>query len=565
LSQSRSSMRDSIRSSALRRQVSLDWASKKVAALTLEQKIGQMVIVGFPGRECHPEVRSLITQCHIGGVMLTEDNISSPVQAKSLTEELQALSFPDTGLDLFISVDQEGGSISRFRYPATVLPTSMAIAATGTAESAERCARLSAQEMRALGVNLNFAPVLDVNSERSNPVIGVRSFSDSSEVVAEFGRVAIDAYQENGLIAAAKHFPGHGDTSIDSHLGLPTVFRDLEELFSTHLPPFSEAIKSGVEMIMTAHVVFPRLSDSGLPATLCRNIVSGLLRGRMGFDGLIITDALVMDAIAVKHSLEEASIASVEAGADVVLMLSSLDGQRRAYEGLVEAVKSGRLSEERVDQSVRRIVVAKQRLRMRQSLLGNIRFADWPVQSHQQIVRDVARKAITLLRNRNHLLPIDQDTRRLGIVEFAEHRFSPVEDARHQGCSIESLVRARRPDTRSALLEAIPVDGTAKVGEVIEQSDTIIVATRNAHLVESQANVVRRLIASGKPTVVVALRNPYDLVAFPDADCHVVTYGDSPCLLEAARDLLFGEYQPSGRLPVTLPGLYARGYGRQSF
>lgn len=542
------------------------WASKRITGLSLEQKVGQMVVVGFPGTECQAEIRHLLASCHIGGVMLTEGNIISPAQTRSLVGQLQKVSLESTGIQLFVSVDQEGGNVSRFRHPATVLPTPMAIAATGSLESVERCVRVSSREMRAMGINVNFAPVLDVNSDHSNPVIGVRSFGDSAEVVAEFGRVAIETCQRNGIIATAKHFPGHGDTCVDSHVALPTVRRSLEELRSIDLPPFEAAIKSHVEMVMTAHIVFPHLSDGDRPATLSYDIVSGLLRESMGFEGIIVTDALVMDAVADRYDLEEATIAAVEAGADLVLMLSTIENQRSAYEGLLAAVKSGRLSEERIDQSALRILIAKRRLEIRESSSADLELGGWPIGDHEETVRDVARRAITLLRNRNRLLPIAISAgERVGVIEFAKHRFSAVEDSRHYGCSLASLVRARHPETTSLVLDAIPANGTASASQIVEQSDKIIIATRNAHLVESQASLVRRLIALGKPTAVVALRNPYDLMAFPEADCHVAAYGDSPCLLVAVRDVLFGDHQPSGKLPVNLPGHYERGYGRESY
>ena len=541
--------------------------SSLLADLTLEQKIGQMTIAGFPGTEPHSEIERFLGHCHAGGVMLSDKNIISPVQTRFLIDWLQEIATKDVGLPLFVTVDHEGGSVSRLGYPVTVLPTAMAVAATGSVEYAKRCAEVCAAEMRAMGFNVNFAPVLDVNSNHANPVIGVRSYGDNPDLVAAFGAAAIEALQRSGIIATAKHFPGHGDTSLDSHLALPIIGRDLEELQTTDLPPFVAAIEHGVGMIMTAHATFPRLSRSGLPATLSADIIQGLLRQTLGFDGLVVTDALVMDAVADSYSLGEASILAVEAGADVVLMLSTIKDQLRAFELLVAAVKSGRLSEERIDESVLRILEAKSRLPAIEPLIsGGTEVAGWPVQEHQEIVRDVARRSITLVRNQNGLLPIrGKNGGRVGMVEFASCRFSPVEDSRRQNCSLASLIADRFPGMLSVTMDAIPTDGRASLERVVEECDIILIATRNAHLIESQARLVRQLIATGKPAAVIALRNPYDLLALPEADCYVATYGDAPCQLQAARDLVFGEIEPSGRLPVALPGLYARGYGQTSF
>lgn len=544
------------------------WIRNKLRKLTLEQKVGQMIIAGFPGTTLTPEVAAMMQQCHMGGVMLGEANIESPRQVAALTAELQRLSLSDVSLPLFICIDQEGGAIRRLGSPATVMPSSMALGATRSIADVEACAMATARELWAVGINVNFAPVLDVNSEPANPVINIRSFGDSPTLVAEMGVAAVKAFRNGGIAATAKHFPGHGDAKIDSHLDLPVILRSLELLRSVDLLPFREAIANGVDMMMSAHAVYPTLTTTTMPATISREILSDLLRHQMGFDGLIITDALVMKAIADRYTLSEAAVLSVQAGADVVLTLGTLEEQAGVFADLLEAVRQGHISEADVDASVARILAVKRSIE-HGSLgddAGGTDFADWPLEDHQRIAREAAQKAITLVKNDGRLLPLGlKKDERLGLIEFSRNGLSPVEGDIYDDCSLHASMRQRHANLGYLRIDDIPQNGDPALRSFVEECDVVVVATRNAHMIRGQAAMVRRILEHGKPAILLALKSPYDLMSFPSAGTYVAAYGDCAISVDAAVALLFGEFQPRGKLPVAIPGLYPFGHGLERF
>ena len=544
------------------------WIRNKLSALTLEQKVGQMITAGFPGTILTPEVVAMITHCHLGGVMLSGANIKNPGQVADLNDAIQRVAIADASLPLFITVDQEGGTVNRLRYPATVMPSAMALGATRSIADVEECTRAAATEMRAVGINVNFAPVLDVNSEPTNPVIGVRSFGDSPSLVSEMGATVIKALHERGVMATAKHFPGHGDAKIDSHLGLPVILRSQELLRSVDLVPFEEAIASGVDMIMSAHAVYPTLTNTLLPATMSSELLIDLLRHEMGFSGLTITDALVMRAIADRYSLAEAAVLSVQSGADIVLTLGTLEEQNYVFDELVRAARRGDIAESAIDASVARILAAKWSITV-DSVMDDSRgthFADWPSEVHRRIARDAARRSVTLLKNDDHLLPFgSHNNERLGLIEFARSCFSPVEGDVYDDCSLYNLLSQRYANVRYIESDIVPTGGNDALRNFVEESDVIVVATRNAHTIKDQAATVRRIQEYGKPMVVLALRSPYDIMEVPSVSSYVASYGDSSVSLEATVASLFGDYKPSGKLPVSIPNLFSFDHGLDDF
>ena len=270
--------------------------------MTLEEKVGQMMMVGFYGSDPTSDIRRLIEESHAGSVILFaySDNIQTPDQTARLNNGLQAIaSGTRLGIPLIIATDQEGGVVARMTEGATELPGNMALGAGRDPEGSYRAAQLTAKELRAVGIQMNLAPVLDVNVNPENPVIGVRSYGESPRLVSKLGAAAIRGSQKNGVIATAKHFPGHGDTDVDSHLGLPVIDKSRAELEKTEFVPFRRAIREGIDAIMTAHIHIPALDDTPeLPATLSKPILTGLLRKEMGFQGLIITDSMTMSGVA---------------------------------------------------------------------------------------------------------------------------------------------------------------------------------------------------------------------------------------------------------------------------
>src|SRR5690606_18255776 len=353
--------------------------------------------------------KEVIEKYHIGGVIYFNwtDNIGTPLDAKqvnALSNGLQKIAMKQRmKIPLFNSTDQEGGMVARVTEPATVFPGNMAAGAARSIEYAGKSAEVMARELKSLGINMNLAPVLDVNVNPANPVINVRSFSEDPDLVAKMGVAQVMGFQGQNIVATAKHFPGHGDTDVDSHYGLPIIHHDRETLEKVDLKPFRAAIDAGIDAIMTAHIVVPALDDSGLPATLSKPILTDLLREEMGVDGLIITDSLGMEGANVLPP-ERVPVEAFKAGADILLNPPDVD---LAYNAVLEAVKSGEISQKRLDESVSRILWYKMKRGLfhhpyvdekAPRIIGN--------KKHLKTADRIAASSITLLKNENGVLPL---------------------------------------------------------------------------------------------------------------------------------------------------------------
>ncbi|MBI2844326.1 MAG: beta-N-acetylhexosaminidase [Armatimonadetes bacterium] len=518
--------------------------------LTLEQKIGQMLCFGW-SEETDEEskaysacVRELVESMQVGGIVLMGRNVAPPyVQTAELLNQIQTAS----NLPLFVTVDQEGGPVARFTEPFTVFPSNMAFGATGSADYARRAAAATAQELKAIGVNFNFAPCVDVNSNPSNPIIGVRSYGESPDLVAELSAAAIKGYQNSGIIACAKHFPGHGDTSVDSHLQLPAVLHGKDRIESVELVPFRTAIHAGVDSIMITHIMFSAF-DIERPATLSNRIITGLLRGQMGFSGVVITDCLEMKAISENYHPAEVGVLAVQAGADILLACHTLSYQREMREGLLRAVRDGQIPESRIDESVGRILALKEKYRLdeRRTVDSGRVTESLGRAEHLELQREIAERSVTLVRDRDNILPLSLSrTDDLAVVGM--HR------------SVEALTEAiwnYHPNARavavykSDLEEAVASASRADVSVLVTCPQEPWTEHMN---LEAQADMIRRVLASGVRVILVAVREPYGLGAFPEAGTCIATYGYGKASLEAAAKLLFGKIEPRCRLPVTIP------------
>jgi beta-N-acetylhexosaminidase len=507
-----------------------------LARMSLEHKVGQVFMLGFEGTVLDAANRALLTDLRLGGVTLFARNIASGQQVAQLTADLQRAA---GRVPLFIAVDQEGGLVVRVTRGATVFPGNMAVGATGDPTLARRIGEASALELRAMGVNMDLGPVVDVNTNPRNPVIGVRAFGSRVELVDQFAVEAITSRQSSGVSAVAKHFPGHGDTSIDSHRDLPVVPHALSRLQAIELRPFQAAIRAGVDGIMTAHVAVPAIeSRPDVPATLSSRVLSGLLRQRLGYTGLILTDALDMQAITRERELAQASVQAFEAGADL-LLIAGTDAQvrRRAAEApsmLLAAVRAGRISEARLDASVVRILSTKARRgvgrRPDPSVLAG--------EAHRALALDVARRAVTLHRDDARLLPLDRAARIL-VVEPPSLTSDVVDDV--LDASLLNAVRRRAP-------AAVGVEWQAAAAAA-PSADVIVLATFDLVRDEQQQRLAADLGASGTPVVGVSLRGPYDASVAPRIGTWLTVYGDRPVHLQAAAEALFGLLTPLGRIP----------------
>jgi len=538
----------------------------QVMEMTLDEQIGQTLVVGFAGTTVSPEVADLIRDGHVGGVILFARNVRDAKQVYNLTGELQAVArAAGHRYPLLITIDEENGVVRRLGAGTTVFPGNMALGATGSEELTREVARATGREVRALGVTMNLAPVVDVNNNPANPVIGVRSFGEDPAEVGRLGAAAVRGYRDAGVLTALKHFPGHGDTAVDSHLALPTIDHDLERLERVELPPFRAGLAAGADAVTVAHIAFPRLAPDGLPGTVAPAIVRGLLRERLGFEGVVLSDCMEMDAVARTIGVERAAVLALRAGIDLVFISHRHDRQWAGIGAIRAAVAEGALEEETVRRAAERVL----RLKARGPSWDDLPTPGTPVPSwvggeaHQRLAQDAYERAVTLVRNDEGLVPLRLGVEERLLVVYPRHE-SPLwpDDVRHPHGFFMESVRRRYPHAEAVPLSTRPT--ADERGGILRRAagvGAVVVATMNANLQEGQAEVVRGLVAAGRRVIGIAVYNPYDLLAFPELRAYMATYEYTPPALEAATRVLCGEITPRGRLPVTLPGLYERGHG----
>lgn len=485
----------------------------------------------------------------LGGGLLRWDKFTGP-QARDFSDTLQSWASAEEGRPgFFVATDHEGGPVFTQRsYGATLFPGNMALGATRSEDYAARAGKASAQELRALGIHMTFAPVLDVNSDPTNPIIGVRSFGEVPSEVGRLGAAAVRGYEEGGVLAVAKHYPGHGDTGTDSHRNLPVIDKTLERLQAVDLAPFRAAINSGLSAMMPAHILFPAL-DADVPVTLSKKAIAGLRA--MGFDGLVVSDSMDMGAIVESYGSGDAAVRAVQAGVDLLLL--GKGDYRSIFDAVLGAARNGWIPAERIDDAARRVLAAKERA----GLLGGQTPArpDLDVvgrPEHQALAQEIADHAITVLRDADGALPLRlRPDQRLVVVA--------LHAGRHEG-ELQGLfaeVAARHPNVETRLLGHKPDEAAiAGAAAAATNADLILVGTYDwgaAGYAEQEA-LVKRLLATGKPLVLASLMNPYDLRKFPEVRTAVAAYGITPVSMRALVRVLFGEIGPRGRLPVTIPG-----------
>ena len=530
----------------------------RLADLSLEQKVGQVIMGGFADPVADSATLAAVADGSLGNVILFARNCPDAETVASLTRALQGAA----PIPLLIAADQEGGLVTRLNVGATLTPGAMALGATGDTALAEQVAAMMADELRGVGINACLAPVADVNANPANPVIGVRSFGEDPDQVARFVAATTRGLQHQGVAACAKHFPGHGDTGVDSHLALPRIDRSLDDLERVDLVPFRAAIASGVRLVMTTHIQFPAL-DPDRPSTLSRAILTGLLRERLGFQGVVITDSMEMRGITQDRTPAEACLAAFAAGADIVCPSHERTDQAGAYALILAAVREGRVPLARLDEAVARVLALKQWLLSQGSLRADAAaFARLDTPGHHEVAAIAAGRAITLVRHEGPWPP--SLAGRVAVVEFGQPRFTGAEEGQGRlGALAWRLAAAlgQRAEVRSVVAGVTPGEEEAALCLAAAQAaDSLVVGTRSATLYAAQAEVVKQLLAVGKPTVVIALRTPYDLAAFPEAATYLATYGDAMPSLAAVAAALVGTEMPPGALPVTIPGLYPRGF-----
>ncbi len=574
-------------------QAALKWADKELRRMSLDEKIGQLICVAVNATflnqdsEAFKALRHQVEDNHVGGIILFRGPVYESVV---LVNRMQSLAhYP-----LLISADLEAGSGMRFDDTVN-LPWNMAVGATGNPDYARRQGALTAREARALGVQQIYAPVADVNNNAANPVINVRSYGEDPVAVGYFVAAFVEGVQNNGVIATAKHFPGHGDTATDSHRGLPEIDVSRERLNAIELVPFRAAVQSGVGSVMTGHIGLPQVdptvvaplprdvklkpidTDEGgeivvekgtMPTTLSP-IMNGILRRDLGFDGLIVTDAMSMSGLTLYFTQEEASVRALEAGADLLLKPADPDA---AFRGVREAVMKGRLKEQRIDESARRVLAAKYDLGLVSQRITPLDVIDRKVGGKEslELAREIAEHALTLVRDDDKLVPLNSLKPEARIFNLAitngddrlwiANAFAGA--IAQSGRKIETLVlddRSSDAEVQKALERANAADlviaslyGRVRTGQA-----------RSVGLPEPGAKALSALLTKRMPLIGISFGNPYLLQSFPRLRTYVVAYGDMPSLQQAAARALLGEIDITGKLPISLPGLYPRGTGIQ--
>jgi beta-N-acetylhexosaminidase len=336
-----------------------DAIKEQISKMTLDEKLGQMVLMGFEGYTMDNNTKQLIEKYHVGGFILFKNNIRN---SKQLLELVNSLKKTNSGnkAPLFLSVDEEGGRVTRLPDELVKTPDSASVGKKDNANLAFNLGNVVAQKLKAFGLNVDFAPVLDINSNPKNPVIGDRSFGTNADIVSRMGIQSMKGIQSENILSVVKHFPGHGDTSVDSHIGLPLVNNSLERLKSFELVPFEEAINNGADAVMVAHILLPKI-DPVNPASFSKIIITDLLRKYLGFNGVVLTDDMTMGAIVKNYDIGTAAVKSVNAGTDIVLVCHEYDKEMAVLDALKAAVLSGTLTEKRIDESVLRILKLKEK------------------------------------------------------------------------------------------------------------------------------------------------------------------------------------------------------------
>ncbi|SEL91266.1 MULTISPECIES: beta-N-acetylhexosaminidase [unclassified Paenibacillus] len=552
----------------------------KLKQMTLREKIGQMLLCGFHGTEAAGDVDAFLRKYPIGGVIYFARNVESPEQVERLSSGLQRIAVDSGNVPLWISIDQEGGMVARITEGIALMPGQMAIAAAGSTQDAYQAAYISGVELKSMGINMNFAPVLDVNNNAANPVIGVRSFGESPQSVAAYGVRSIAGVQDAGISATAKHFPGHGDTDTDSHLDLPVIPHDRGRVERVELIPFRAAIAAGVDAMMSAHIYFPALEPERLPVTLSRAVLSGLLRQELGYDGMIVTDCMEMDAIAANYGTVDAAVMAVEAGADLVLISHTAHLQAGAFEALLAAVQSGRISEARIDESVTRLLKYKAKRGLLEKGTGtgtgndevNVAvstslFAEVstdPASSirqernqplHHEVARRISENSITLVRDQLNMLPLKSE--RTLVITVATSVTTIADEQLTQAVTLGSALSHCGLDVVDITVtpEEVAIR-SARLLQAAEEDDIrqIIVGTYNAGSAsgDPQCRLIGWLQQLGKPLAVVALRSPYDLLAIPEVQVYVAAYESRPLAMVSAARALAGHIPFAGKLPVSI-------------
>ncbi|MEU3996087.1 glycoside hydrolase family 3 protein [Streptomyces fungicidicus] len=557
-----------------------------ISRMTLEEKVGQLFVMRVYGHSAtDPDqadidanlkeigVRTaaeMLARYRVGGIIYFAwaHNTRDPHQIADLSNGIQkaSLGLP-RGLPVLVSTDQEHGIVARVGEPATLFPGAMAVGAGGSRADARTLGRIAGLELRALGIRQNYSPVADVNVNPANPVIGVRSFGSDPQSVADLVAAEVKGYESSHIASTAKHFPGHGDTVDDSHAKLPYIHHTRDQWEQLDAPPFEAAIAAGIDSIMTAHIVVPALDPSEDPATLSRPILTGILREELGYDGVVVTDSLGMEGVRTKYGDDRVPVLALKAGVDQLLNPPSLDV---AWNAVLNAVRDGELTEDRLDESILRVLRMKAKLGLFKDPYVTHAGVDRTVgtRSHLATADRITERTTTLLVNEGGLLPLSRRRTPKLLVVGADPASPSGTTGPPTGVLAGALTELGFTATALSTGTAPSAATVAKAVAAAGDADAVVVATYNVSASSSQKTLVEQLLATGKPVVAVAVRNPYDVAHLPGVAAYLATYSWTDVELRAAARVIAGKVDPRGTLPVPVQraddpatALYPVGHG----
>ncbi len=509
--------------------------------MTLRQMIGQKTILGFHGLEMPQDFIDFIREYQIGNVILFQRNIQSAQQLRKLCQQIREVITDACGYPPFIVIDQEGGMVSRIPADAVNVPSAMALGATGDPENGFRAAQITARQLRGLGPNFTMAPVLDVNTNGDNPVIGARSYGDDPMKVAQFGEAVVRGYDGSGIFCCGKHFPGHGDTSVDSHVGLPCIEKTAEELEQSELIPFRRAIEAGIPAIMSSHILFPNIEKERIPGTMSRKIITGLLKEKLGFRGLIFTDCLEMQAIQKYYGTARGMAEAFRAGVDLAEISSTFTLEQEAVRYVNDEAERGAFDLEEFRESAEKILAMKKQLA---AYPVDAQLCNRPEDRH--LSAEMARQAISCYSGT--AFQVTDRTFYCGCADYrtteAANRIACVEPfaeymQQHMGGG--AMVTGKNPEDAEIMAAAAQA----------QNWDNIVLAVCNAHLHPGQIRLANALAELGKPMMVVTTRNPYDLPKLPKCSCLISAFDYTEDSFQALTEVFRGG-EMTGKIPVKL-------------
>ncbi len=557
-----------------------------ISRMTLEEKVGQLFVMRVYGHSATaPDqadidanlaeigVRTaaeLIAKYRVGGIIYFgwAHNTREPHQIADLSNGIQRASLEQPrGLPVLISTDQEHGIVARVGTPATLFPGAMALGAGGSRTDARTAGRIGGTELRAMGIRQDYAPVADVNVNPANPVIGVRSFGSDPRAVAGLVAAQVKGYQGAGVAATANHFPGHGDTETDSHYGFPVIEHTEAQWAELDAPPFRAAVAAGIDSIMTAHIMVPALDPSGDPATLSRPILTGILRERLGYDGVVVTDSLGMAGVRTKYGDDRVPVLALKAGVDQLL---NPPEPAVAWNAVLQAVRGGELTEARLDESILRVLRLKSKLGLLKDPYVTRRGVDRTVgiPAHLKAADRIAERTTTLLVNSGRLLPLSRRTHQKVLVVGADPASPSGTTGPPTTVLADALTELGFTATALSTGTAPSASAIAKAVAAAQDADAVLVGTYNVTAASSQRTLVGQLLATGRPVIALAIRNPYDVAQLPAVKAYLAAYSWTDVELRAAVRVLAGRADPTGRLPVPVQHaddpaqvLYSVGHG----